>query len=64
MFLVDFIFISGYGMAGAGRRMRSNLRLRIASISKTITALGILSLCQDGLVTLDAKVFGSGGLWK
>ena len=36
---------------------------RIASISKPITAIAILTLVRDGeLTTLDQKVFGSGGI--
>ena len=34
---------------------------RIASISKTITAVGIMRLVQDGKLSLEDKVFGSQG---
>ena len=34
---------------------------RIASISKTITAVGIMRLVQEGRVSLEDRVFGSQG---
>lgn len=34
---------------------------RIASISKTITAVGIMRLVQEGRVLLEDRVFGSQG---
>ena len=35
---------------------------RIASASKLITAVGIMKLCDQGLMTLDDKVFGEDGI--
>ena len=35
---------------------------RIASISKPVTAIAILTLVRDGELTLDQTVFGSGGI--
>ena len=35
---------------------------RIASASKLITAIGIMKLCDEGHLTLDAKVFGEAGI--
>ncbi|MDC7994211.1 serine hydrolase [Altibacter sp. HG106] len=35
---------------------------RIASVSKPITAIGIMKMVEDGLITLNDQVFGTGGL--
>ncbi len=35
---------------------------RIASLSKPITGVAIIKLWEDGLLNLDAKVFGTGGI--
>lgn len=35
---------------------------RIASVSKPITSIGIMKMIDDGLLHLDDKVFGTGGL--
>ncbi|MBX2828754.1 MAG: serine hydrolase [Flavobacteriaceae bacterium] len=35
---------------------------RIASVSKPITAIGIMKMVEDGLIGLDDTVFGSGGI--
>ena len=52
---------SGYGVAGAGRRMKASTGLRVASIRKPVTAIAVLRLCQEGRLSLDAKVFGTKG---
>ncbi|MDC8002941.1 serine hydrolase [Aureisphaera galaxeae] len=35
---------------------------RIASVSKPITSIGIMKMIEDGLISLDDTVFGSGGI--
>jgi CubicO group peptidase (beta-lactamase class C family) len=47
-----------YGLAdvGRGRPVTSTTVFRIASISKTITALAVMQLCQRGLIDLDDPV--------
>lgn len=55
------LFYAGYGSAGAGRKVQPNFMFRIASISKTITAVGIMRLVQEGRVSLEDRVFGSQG---
>ena len=52
---------AGYGVAGAGRRMMASTGLRVASISKPVTAIAVLRLCQEGRLSLEAKVFGTKG---
>lgn len=35
---------------------------RIASVSKPITSVGIMKLIEDGTISLNDKVFGTGGI--
>ena len=56
-----YIYI-GYGSAGVGRKVQPDLLFRIASISKTITAVGIMRLIEEGKLSLDDNVFGQHGM--
>ncbi|KAL5009994.1 hypothetical protein ScPMuIL_012299 [Solemya velum] len=56
------VYQQGYGLAGVGRLALSTTLFRIASISKTITAIGILRLCQEGKLELHSQVFGPKGI--
>lgn len=58
------VYIRSYGYADTqSNQIASNDDLyRIASVSKPITAIAILKLVQDGLITLDQKVFGTGSI--
>lgn len=58
------VYIRSYGYADIqSNQIASNDDLyRIASVSKPITAIAIFKLVQDGLITLDQKVFGTGGI--
>ena len=58
------IYSKGYGWADeeAGIRMEPSHILRIASLSKLITAAGVMKLVEDSLISLDSRVFGEGGL--
>lgn len=58
------VYLKSYGFADKeSNQLASNDNLwRIASVSKPITAIAILKLVQDGLITLDQKVFGTGGI--
>lgn len=58
------VYVRSYGYADIeSDQIASNDDLyRIASVSKPITAIAILKLVQDGLVTLDQKVFGTDGI--
>lgn len=42
-----------FGMAGEGRQVTDDTAFRIASISKMITAICVLKLAQEGMVSLD-----------
>lgn len=53
------VFDRGYGFAdiAAGEAVRPDHRFRIASVSKTITAVGIMRLVEEGRLALDDAVF-------
>jgi CubicO group peptidase (beta-lactamase class C family) len=49
--------VQGYGVAdGTGRAMTPDTPFLIASLSKSITALGIMQLVEEGKINLDAPV--------
>jgi CubicO group peptidase (beta-lactamase class C family) len=58
------VYVKAYGTNGSSDStpVTKNSLFRIASISKPITATGILLLVQRGQLSLDDKVFGSSGL--
>lgn len=58
------VYAKGYGYAdqSAGELVDTSSLFRIASLSKFVTAVGIMTLIEDGLLTMDDTVFGSGGV--
>lgn len=59
------LYASGFGLADRENKVRLDVNhlLRIGSISKTITAVAMYKLIEDGrLTTLERKVFGPGGV--
>ncbi|NTU94705.1 MAG: beta-lactamase family protein [Bacteroidales bacterium] len=58
------IYTKGYGWADEGMNVRVEPRhiFRIASVSKLITAVGIMKLIEDDSISLKSKVFGEGGI--
>lgn len=54
------VYAKGFGFADIENKQEVNPGnlFRLASISKLITAVGILKLVEDGRLTLDSKVFG------
>lgn len=60
----NLIYSKGYGWANLQDSIAMDVRhiMRIASVSKLITAVGIMKLCESGRLRLDAKVFGRDGL--
>lgn len=60
----SLVYSKGYGWADkeAGVRMEPGNILRMASVSKLITATGIMVLQERGLLSLDDKVFGPDGI--
>ena len=49
-------FFDGHGLAdiASGSRMTEDTVFRVASISKTFTAIAVMQLCEQGLIDLDA----------
>ena len=58
------IYCKGFGWADKERGQEAEVGdiYRIASASKLITAVGIMKLCDEGLLSLDDKVFGEAGI--
>lgn len=58
------VFTKGYGFADKENEVKAEPYhlFRVASISKLITAVGIMKLVEDGKLTLNQKVFGDNGV--
>ena len=52
----EIVYAGGVGTAGDGRPMTGTTRLRIASLSKSFTALAVMQLVDQGSVDLDDPV--------
>lgn len=52
----EAVFLEGFGTAGDGRSVEPTTPFMIASISKTVTAMAVLQLVDEGVVDLDAPV--------
>lgn len=60
----QLIYCKGFGWADKEieRKAEAGDIYRMASASKLITAVGIMKLCDEGLLTLESKVFGPEGI--
>ena len=58
----SLLYARGYGKADAAAPMTPGTTLRLASVSKLLTAVGIMRLQEKGLVFLDSPVFGPCGI--
>lgn len=60
----SLLFAKGYGWADkeAGVKMDAGHILRMASVSKLLTATGIMILQERGMLSLEDKVFGPDGI--
>jgi CubicO group peptidase (beta-lactamase class C family) len=58
------VYNRGFGFANTETQdsVYPNSLFRIASVSKPVTAVALMKLFEQGLVHLDAKVFGSNGI--
>lgn len=58
------VYSRGFGFADleSGALVSPSTRMRVASISKPVTATAIMKLVDDGLLSLEDKVFGAGAL--
>lgn len=57
----SLLYAKGYGIADTEVPMTPGTLLRVASVSKLITAAGIMLLQERGVLTLDDCIFASGG---
>ena len=60
----EIILAKGYGLANREKKLAVTPahQFRIASLSKPITAVAVMSLVEQGKISLDDKVFGYKGL--
>lgn len=60
----NLIYSKGYGYANIADSTPMEVKhiMRVASISKLITAVGIMKLVEDGKLSLDSRVFGKNGI--
>jgi CubicO group peptidase (beta-lactamase class C family) len=58
----SLLYAKGYGLADQGKEMQPGNLLRMASVSKLITATGIMILQERGLLSLKDTVFGPRGI--
>ncbi len=58
----SLLYAHGYGMADASEPMTPGTTLRLASVSKLLTAIGIMRLQEEGKVFLQTPVFGPFGI--
>ena len=62
----SLLYARGFGWADkeAGVKMEPNMLMRFASVSKLITAVGIMKLCEMKKLQLNEKVFGPKGILR
>lgn len=60
----SLLYSKGFGWADEEKEevMEANTLLRVASVSKLITAAGIMKLCDEGKMSLADTVFGPSGI--
>ena len=58
----SLVYARGYGRADNARPMTPGTLLRMASVSKLLTAVGIMKLQERGKLVLDTPVFGPFGI--
>jgi len=58
------VYQKGYGLADveSGQKVSIDSRFRVASVSKLITSVAIMKLVQDGKLSMNQKIFGTGGI--
>ncbi len=58
----SLLYARGYGKADAAQPMTPGTTMRLASVSKLLTAIGIMRLQEEGKVFLESPVFGPYGI--
>ncbi len=58
------VYNRGFGFSNTSTldSVQPNSIFRVASISKTVTGVAVMKLYEQGLINLDAKVFGASGI--
>lgn len=54
----NVVLVKGYGSAGDGRPVTAQTQFRLASLSKSVTALAVMQLAAAATVDLDAPIRG------
>lgn len=60
----SLLYARGYGKADVSTPMSPDVRFRLASVSKLLSAIGIMRLQEQGKVFLETPVFGPFGVLK
>mgnify|MGYP002623498139 CR=1 FL=1 len=58
----SLLYARGYGKAGYSTPMTPGTTMRLASVSKLLTAVGIMRLVEEGKLQLETPVFGPFGV--
>ena len=58
----SLLYARGFGKADEGVEMQPSHIMRIASVSKLVTAVGVMKLCDMGRLRLSDRVFGPHGI--
>jgi len=58
----SLVYVKGYGVSDSLNNIMPGTKFRLASVSKLVTATGIMVLRDRGLLSLDQKVFGTDGI--
>lgn len=58
----SLVYAKGYGISEPGDSIQPSTLFRIASVSKLITAVGIMVLCERDEISLESQVFGEHGI--
>lgn len=57
------VYAQGFGQADStGKEVEAGDLFRVASVSKLLTAVGVMRLVEENKLSLDDKVFGPGGI--
>jgi len=60
----SLLYAKGYGLADDDVQMEPSNIMRMASVSKLVTAVGIMTLQDRGMLSIKDKVFGPEGILK
>lgn len=58
----SLLYVRGFGKADEGVEMQPSHIMRMASVSKLVTAVGVMKLCDMGRLRLSDRVFGPHGI--